>query len=203
MSIFSELAHDLVVIRHGQTDWNAARRLQGREDIPLNDTGRNQARRNGERLKARFETAGIDPACWDFVASPLARAAETMALVREAMGLDPLAFRRDERLVELDFGRWSGLHLDEVARADPKGWHEREADRWMVPPPDGESHEMAVARITAVVEELSRPTVIVTHGGVNRVLKVLLGALDRATATGFHTPQDRFYSWSGGAVEWH
>lgn len=194
--------HDLVIIRHGQTDWNAAGRYQGREDIPLNDLGRRQARRNGAALRARFDATGRDPDAYAWIASPLVRAAETMRLVREAAGLDPLAYRTDARLMELDFGRWSGLRLPEIVQADPGGWAARQADPWNHPPPGGESHAMAVDRLAAVLSDLDRPAVLVMHGGVNRVLKVILGALSEADAPAFHTPQDRFYAWSAGVVEW-
>ncbi|MEO1066982.1 MAG: histidine phosphatase family protein, partial [Pseudomonadota bacterium] len=82
-------------IRHGQTDWNAEARFQGQQDIPLNDLGRDQARRNGTTLRDL-----IDPADFDFVASPLSRTRDTMEIVRRAMGLDPMTYAMDERLRE-------------------------------------------------------------------------------------------------------
>jgi broad specificity phosphatase PhoE len=195
-------SHEIIVIRHGQTDWNAGAILQGREDIPLNDTGRAQARRNGEALRSRFDRFGIDPDSYDWIASPLSRAAETMRLVREAAHLDPLAYRTDDRLMELDFGRWSGLNLQQIQQSDPAGYAARQKDRWNIPPTGGESSVQAIDRLGPLVSALDRPTVLVTHGGVNRVLKVMLGALTVAQALEFHTPQDRFYVWSAGQVEW-
>ena len=194
--------HDLIVIRHGETDWNAQQRLQGRNDIPLNDTGRKQARRNGAALRAHFAATGADPDAYDWIASPLSRATETMRLVREAAGLDPLAFRQDERWVEIDFGTWSGLKGHEIASGWPKEWAARDRDNWNHVPPSGESSAAAVARIEAALAALSRPTVLVIHGGVNRVLKVILGVLAIADTRGYHTPQDRFYVWSRGDVTW-
>ncbi|WP_181705835.1 histidine phosphatase family protein [Chthonobacter rhizosphaerae] len=194
--------HDLIVIRHGQTAWNATGRLQGREDVPLDDMGREQARRHGRMLKARFAALGHDPDGYDWIASPLVRATETMRLAREEAGLDPLAFRTDERLVELDFGTWSGLTLTEILERDPDGYAARRADRWNRPPTGGETSEAALARLAPVIEALSRPTVLVIHGGLNRLLKVLIGALTAEESIGFQTPQDRFYVWSGGTVEW-
>lgn len=203
MRLLIDHPHDLVVIRHGQTDWNAGLRLQGREDIPLNETGREQARRNGRALADRCARLGIDAdRHYDFVASPLSRAQETMRLVREEMGLDPLAFRTDPRIVEIDFGHWSGLTGPEIAARDPEIWAERQRENWHHVPPGGESAAMAGERLAPFVAALSRPTVLVTHGGVNRVLNVLLGLLEIAESRGFTTPQDRFYVWSAGAVEW-
>ncbi len=203
MTLLSDHPHDLVVIRHGQTDWNAGLRLQGREDIPLNDTGRAQARRNGEALKHRCARLGLDPAThYDYVASPLSRAQETMRLVREELGLDPLAFRTDARIVEVDFGHWSGLTGPEIEARDPDLWAARQRENWHHTPPGGESAEAAMARLAPFVAALERPTVLVTHGGVNRVLNVLLGLIQVSETRGFTTPQDKFYVWSAGRVEW-
>ncbi|TGZ38122.1 histidine phosphatase family protein, partial [bacterium M00.F.Ca.ET.162.01.1.1] len=83
------------IARHGQTDWNVEGRLQGQADTDINALGRAQATRNGRRL-AEF----VDkPTYFDFVASPMRRTRETMELMRAAMGLDPLAYRTDPRLV--------------------------------------------------------------------------------------------------------
>ena len=88
----------LVLVRHGQTEWNAADRLQGRTDIPLNDAGREQAREAGRRLAA-------EP--WDvLVSSPLGRAVETARLIGEEIGLAPAAVVKD--LVERDYGHAEG-----------------------------------------------------------------------------------------------
>src|SRR6478752_5939874 len=92
------------ILRHGQTDWNAEWRLQGQQDIPLNDLGRRQAQENGLRLKALARS--FDG--YDFVASPLGRARETMELARAAAGLPPDAYRIEDRLKEICFGDWEG-----------------------------------------------------------------------------------------------
>ena len=65
-------------VRHGQTDWNAEKRLQGQTDIPINARGRAQARRNGRLLAGYL----ADPAALDYVASPLGRTRETMEILR-------------------------------------------------------------------------------------------------------------------------
>ena len=88
----------IYVVRHGQTDWNAERRLQGQKDIPLNPIGREQARQNGINLAEILRVEGI---AFDFVASPLTRTRQTMEIMRTAIGVDPRAYRTDERLVEV------------------------------------------------------------------------------------------------------
>ncbi|MGZ3298047.1 MAG: histidine phosphatase family protein [Asticcacaulis sp.] len=93
------------VLRHGQTDWNLQARLQGSTDIPLNDTGREQARQAAERLHGLGITR--------IVSSPLSRALETARIVGERLGLAPDI---DGRLIERNFGLFEGLTLDEVRR---------------------------------------------------------------------------------------
>src|SRR5689334_12381899 len=106
----------LIFIRHGETDWNVEGRLQGQRDIPLNDTGRAQARRNGTAIKAAMpETVGFD-----FVASPLSRSRETMEIVRAAMGLPAENYTTDDRLKELTFGAWEGLTDEDLRAVNPE-----------------------------------------------------------------------------------
>lgn len=104
-------AGTLVLLRHGQTDYNVAMRLQGQTDIPLNETGREQARRAGEVL------AGIAPDA--VVASDLSRAADTARAVAGPLGLDVVT---DPRLRERDFGLWEGLHGDVIAERWPEDY---------------------------------------------------------------------------------
>lgn len=196
------LAHPLLVVRHGETDWNVARRLQGHEDIPLNDRGRAQARRNGAALRDHFAATGARPEEVAFIASPLGRAVETMRLLRQELGLDPDAFVRDARLMELGFGRWAGLTMPEVEQADPHGHAERERDRWSARPPGGESMADGAERVVPLLAALDGPTLLVTHGGLIRVLHAVLAVADPATASHLPTPQDRFHRIEAGRVEW-
>ena len=106
-------AHTIYFVRHGQTDWNAARRMQGQIDIPLNDTGRGQARRNGTMLKEMLAHRTAD---LHFVASPLSRASETMQIMREALALPRDPFAKDPRLMEMRSHDYlAGKHEDEDA----------------------------------------------------------------------------------------
>ncbi|MBD7996468.1 histidine phosphatase family protein [Arthrobacter sp. Sa2CUA1] len=92
----------LVLARHGETDWNQERRLQGRTDNPLNGVGRAQARRAGRLLAA-------EP--WDVVvSSPLLRAVQTAQIVADAAGLQPAGTLPG--LIERDYGSAEGLHLN-------------------------------------------------------------------------------------------
>jgi probable phosphoglycerate mutase len=188
----------LVFLRHGQTDWNVEGRLQGQRDVPLNARGREQARRNGKTVAAELpEAAGFD-----FVASPLVRARETMEIARTAMGLDPAAYRTDARLVELTFGAWEGFTYGDIERQNPGSLAEREADKWHYRPPDGESYGMLSERIGGWLETIERPAVVVAHGGVGRVVRARLLDLDPAATVAEDFPHDRVFLWRDGAGTW-
>jgi probable phosphoglycerate mutase len=179
----------LYVIRHGQTDWNAERRLQGQKDIPLNGVGRLQASHNGHTLR---EILGAAEG-FSFIASPLSRTRETMERLRDAMGLDPLAYRTDERLMELSFGDWEGHTLKEVRRVSPEKLLARNADKWSFIPPgtSAESYEILCWRVGAWLQSVEGPTVSVSHGGVIRSLFRLVAGVDESDAAALPIPQDR------------
>ena len=96
------LPHRLILVRHGETDWNREGRLQGGRDIPLNALGREQAAEAAHRLKT-LEPAFAD---LDYICSPMERARETMDILRRDLDLPAGAYRIDDRLKELTFGEW-------------------------------------------------------------------------------------------------
>ena len=147
-------------VRHGQTDWNAQGRLQGRRDVPLNARGGEQAVAVAARLR---ETAGEGLAGAAFLSSPLQRARGTMERMRAALGLAPEDYAVDPRFAELGFGSWEGSTWAEIRRWDPSGAFARD-------------------RVGAAVRELSGPTVIVAHGGTARGLLVARGLVHPSAA---------------------
>jgi len=181
-------------IRHGQTDWNAQLRFQGQKDIPLNGTGREQARNNGFRLAGQLGRAeGVD-----FVASPLGRARETMEIARAAMGLDPSRYRVDDRLIEASYGELEGTTLPELKQRFPEAHRGRKLARWAYLPPKGESHQMVLDRVLPFLAEIGQDTVIVAHGVVGRVLRWHLFGGDADAAAGYAFPQDKVLVWRDG-----
>lgn len=149
----------LLLVRHGQSEGNAAGVIQGRLDPPLTPLGREQARTLAERLRA-------EPATVRVVASPLARARATAEIVAAALGL-PLA--EEPRLMEYDFGEASGLTPAAVRERHPE-WSGGRGDGAARPLLPGEEGVRAFdARVAAVVDELlalEGRTVAIAHGGV-------------------------------------
>lgn len=192
----------LVFIRHGETDWNAEGRMQGQRDIPLNVKGLSQAAGNGRRLRGYFEEAAVNPQSLDFVASPLGRTRHTMDLVRQELGMDNKSYRTDPRLMELTFGAWEGFTLQELAKDVPDKVAERRNDKWRFTPPGGESYEMLRQRIEPWLAEVNRPTVVVSHGGVFRVIRGLLEGLATDAVPKLDTPQDRVFVWRDSSGTW-
>ncbi|PYI54904.1 histidine phosphatase family protein [Paenibacillus flagellatus] len=151
------------LIRHGTTDWNVTGRLQGQNDIPLNEAGRWQAVRLAERLRRER---------WDAIASSdLARARETADIVAEAAGIGPV--RLEAGLRERTHGRLDGTTLEERIAAWGPDW--KELDHGV------ESDELLFARGYACIEKLlrefeGRRLLVVSHGAfIGVVMERLLG----------------------------
>lgn len=144
----------ILMIRHGRTDWNEARRIQGRTDIELNARGR--AEQSERQVPALFADALV----WT---SPLARARETAAL----LGLTPKA--SDNRLMEMDFGEWEGRTHAELLAEDPDGMSSLEAQGLDMRPPGGETPLEVMTRLLDFLSGLDGPRhIVVSHKGVMR-----------------------------------
>ena len=142
----------LSLIRHGQTDWNAADRMQGTSDIPLNDTGRQQAR-DAVALLADFD--------WDvIVSSPLERARETAEIIADGLGLE--LGRSYDLLIERHYGEGEGLTKPEIE------------ERWNGDSCPGlEGLDSVVERGIASLEQIAddypgKRVIVVCHGTIIR-----------------------------------
>ncbi|TPJ42945.1 histidine phosphatase family protein [Mesorhizobium sp. B2-6-5] len=188
------------IARHGQTAWNAEFRLQGQADTDLNALGREQATRNGHRLA---ELIG-DPNEFDFVASPMRRTRETMERIRAAMKLDPLAYRTDIRLIEVNFGDWQGFTFAELDTRFPGASRTRARDKWNFQPPGegAENYQMLLERVKPCFDEIDRKTICVTHGGVMRALFRFVLDMPKDEAANLEIPHDRVLKLEGNSLEW-
>ncbi|MFE3759710.1 acid phosphatase [Nocardia tengchongensis] len=147
----------LIVLRHGETAWSAARRHTGRTDIPLTEIGEAQARSAGTLLR------GLDLSNPLVLSSPRQRALRTAELA----GLTGVIV--DDDLVEWDYGEYEGLTTPEIQRMSP-GW-----TIWTGAVPEGESAEHVRKRadhvLATVIPELAtRDVVLVGHGHFSRAL---------------------------------
>lgn len=154
------------LVRHGQTDWNRAGKIQGTTDIPLNETGRQQAERLAGVLKEkRGYPAGtrIDA----IYTSPLARAFQTAEILAKS---ETLPLRRLLELRERDFGGWEGKNWQQVEKEYPDEFHLWREQPMVGIPSGGESRKSCEARseraIRRILEETAGDAVIVAHGGI-------------------------------------
>ncbi len=157
--------HQVVLVRHGQTDDNLEpKRVQGFTDTPLNDTGRAQAAQAARRI-------AVGPPIASLWSSDLLRARETAQIIGAAIGLQP---RLDPRLREASRGRWEGRRFVDLEREEPElyaAWRRAGAAFRF---PQGESLGEQQERVQAAVEEIrtggALPALVVCHGGSIRVM---------------------------------
>lgn len=170
----------LYIIRHGQTDWNIAKKIQGRQDIPLNERGHFQAQCLGKAMENRPITAVFS--------SPQIRAMETAIAVASPAGV-PVIPVRD--LMEINYGVWEGKTEEELLRDDRalyEAWWSHPAE---TAPPEGESINQVNERCRQAWKEikpqLTGDAAIVAHGGLlAHFMEQLLGGESIAASTVAH-----------------
>lgn len=177
---------DLWLLRHGETEWNKERRMQGRRDSALTALGRAQAARQAKLIPTEDVTR---------VASPLGRARQSAEIV-----FGGLPFTTDERLAEIDIGAWSGQMLTDLTAQHPQLFSGHPLD-WYNHAPGGEGLAGLEARARAFLASLDRPTVAVTHGITLRMLRALTQGLPFSGELDTRFPQDAVHRISGGRAE--
>ena len=185
-------------LRHGQTDWNVERRLQGQQDIPINKVGREQAKANGQALVKLLD----DPKRFRYISSPLGRTRETMNLVRLELGLAPHGYETDDRLKEIAFGLWETHTYAELELSQKAQVEQRRADKWNFQPPQGESYERLYARVKSWLPYVNEDSVVVCHGGILRVLDHHFNDVPHYEAARLSIPQDKIFKVSGNSAAW-
>ena len=168
----------LILVRHGQSEWNLKNLFTGWKDPALTEKGIAEARSAGQRLKAK----GIKPdVCFTSV---LSRAQHTLQLILEELGQKGLPETRDQALNERDYGELTGLNKDDAR----KKWGEEQVHIWRrsydVPPPGGESLKDTLARVKPYYEKAIWPEIIkgknvivAAHGNSLRALIMVLEGL--------------------------
>jgi probable phosphoglycerate mutase len=159
---------EILVVRHGETEWNRLGRWQGDLDSPLTDLGRAQARDMGAMLACN----GIGPHSHTIYSSPIGRARITAALMLDAMGAATAPVTEDARLREISVGDWTGAHRDEI-RAQTGLDESANFLDYYAAAPGGEGFDAVFARSTAFLRSLQGPALIVTHGITSRFLRTI------------------------------
>jgi phosphoserine phosphatase len=174
----------IILVRHGQTQWNLVEHFRGQADIPLNETGRMQAETVSQRVVRQWSPVAA------VYASPLSRAVKTAEAIARPFGLD---VQITSGLLDMDFGQWQGLTVDAVRAR----WPELGSAWYRVPHtvhvPDGETLADVRTRGMAAVHELcarhaDQTIVMVGHNAINRV--ILLGVLGLRNECFWHIGQD-------------
>jgi len=186
----------ILLVRHGEIEWNLARRIQGWGDSPLTRRGVTQAEAIGRKLRELSESDGLP-----IVASPLGRARRTAELIQAARAdLAPIRF--DERLKEISVGAWDGLDRGEIEALAPGIFDGDGRHEWYFRTPDGETYDKFAGRIAAWLADAGDGAMIaVAHGIVTRVLRGLYAGLPREVALSLPVPQDVIWRLADGRIE--
>ena len=162
----------LILVRHGQTDYNLHRRYQGKRNVSLNQTGREQTKRLANRLSAEKMDS--------LHSSDLTRCVQTAESIA---GIHSLKIHEDACWRELSFGEWEGMSYAEIEAAWPELLQKWQTDPAHVSPPKGESFVQLAARVSSALDEMrshhaEQTVLLVTHGGVIRALLCLALGID-------------------------
>ncbi len=177
------MATTIILVRHGQTEWNRVERFRGRYEVPLNETGLAQAKKAAGRISAHWKPSVI-------FASPLGRAIQTATPIAQACNL---IVQPCDGLVEINYGEWQGLTPAEASLRWPDlmaAWY---AHPETVQFPGGESLAEARQRVISNLKDIcwlqvNKEIVLVAHSGVNRL--ILLEILGLGNERFWHLHQD-------------
>jgi len=190
----------LYYVRHGETDSNRQGRLQGRRDTSLNARGRQQAAECGVLLRNLFARDHRQAQDFKYVSSPLKRARETMEILRATLGLQVHDYEIDARLIEIAYGEWEGLALQDIEMRNASVLSARERDKWDFAPPGGESYRELADRIGSWYNSLAADTVVAAHGGGVRVLMAISNIVSEEEATHAQIAQGVVYVFANGKM---
>jgi len=188
----------LYFARHGETEANIEKIYQGNTvDTPLTKRGHKQAKLIGKILRHHVD----DVAALKYVCSPLERARLTMEIARTHMNLPAKGYGTDKRLTEINLGAWEGLTHKQARALDPDEFKRREADKWNVRLPGGESYSDVAKRAESWLRTVKRNTFAVMHGGFTRILRGLFEGLNAREISDLDEPQGVVFRVRGTKVK--
>jgi len=169
----------IILVRHGQTEWNVEGRYQGRLNSNLTEKGKEQAKGNASKIAKVLELN--EP--FKIFSSPLGRAKESCHIICDELGIDKKEIIFDERISEFNYGIFEGQTKDECREKYPEVLEEREANKWSYQIEDGDSYILVTKRLKSWLESVAdeKVVVMVAHEMVNRALRGIYCDLDSAS----------------------
>lgn len=157
----------IILVRHGTTSLNQADRYRGQIDVPLNETGEEQAQLAGQRLRATAQNISA------IYASTLLRASRTAEIIAQALGSN-LKVEQEAGLTDIDLGKWSGLTPQEAQERFPAEFAAYQHDK-TIARGGGESHQQVQDRAVSVLQKIATAqpdgtVVVVSHGAVIKTI---------------------------------
>lgn len=188
----------IYLVRHGQTEFNAAQRWQGQVDSPLTELGRQQAARMGRRLAG---LTGTDKA--HIFSSPLGRARQTCEIIAGEIGMiDGITL--DPGLMEIGMGAWDGMTDYEIDHEYPGLRDGLDRHEWFFHAPGGETFEKMADRVSRSLETIkqrqARDAIIICHGITSRILRGVYASLPKDETLRLEVPQDAFFHLRDGDI---
>ena len=171
----------IILIRHGQTQWNKEEIFRGRSDIPLDEVGIEQAK----SISTRLSSFDVKVVC----SSPLKRALETAEIIAKTFNLKVKVV---DDLIDFDFGEWQGLSLKEVQKQFPETYRTWLKEPHLANIPNGENLDIARSRVNRALNKIVKgqqdDIAVVSHRVINKIL--ILAALSLNNSYFWQIKQD-------------
>ena len=178
----------IILVRHGQTEWNVEGRYQGQLNSPLTEKGRDQAKQNSQKIAKAIDLEKP----FKIYSSPLGRAKESCFIICDELGIDKKSVIFDENIQEFNYGIFEGRTKEECHRLYTQELRDREADKWSYVIEGGESYELVTMRLKEWLASVSKDEVLVmvAHEMVNRALRGIYCQLDTDEMLLLRQPND-------------
>jgi probable phosphoglycerate mutase len=166
----------IILVRHGQTEWNVEGRYQGRLNSDLTEKGKEQSKRNASKIAKVLDLNKP----FKIFSSPLGRAKESCHIICDELGIDKNKIIFDERISEFNYGIFEGKTKEECKELYPQVLAQREAHKWSYQIENGESYLLVTERLKSWLQSVSSEEVVlmVAHEMVNRALRGIYCDLD-------------------------
>ena len=186
----------LYLVRHGETDWNVKKKIQGKTDVPLNENGLNQAKALAKEL------VRLQPDVMRVYTSPQKRASETARIAAEALGIRCMIL---DGLKEMDLGEWEGSNWDIIEETYGETYYYWNSHRRYTHTPGGECYNevlgRALASLGTILEQERGSVLVVTHSAILMVLRCYLARLPFEEMLSFRTKNAAWFSVSAEEIK--